>query len=632
MIRMQQNKAVAAVLLFCASLIALGVVAGEAFAQSPQDIPRPEHPRPDFRRGFWLNLNGQWDFAFDREDVGVKEKWYLKHDWPKKIVVPFVHQSKLSGIGDTRHYRQVWYHRTFTVPEKMQGKQVRLHVGAADFLATVWVNGKKCGTYESGQVPFTVDVTPPLKPEAGAKNDLVIRVYDNELDPEQPRGKQNANGKRNRFNYTHLTGIWQTVWLEAVNPQHLDRYQAVTTIDPPKAELTVFAKTAPDGATVRASLAGPRGSRVATSAEGRIVDGKAKLTLGDPNAKPWTQDKPNLYNLRLELIVDGNAVDMVESYIGFRTVEAKDKKFYLNGRPVWLSGALDQGYWPQSLLTAPSDQAMIDDIQWVKRLGLNHIRKHQVVGDPRFLYHCDRLGLLVWGEMANAGDQGLTERGTRIAQDQWQRAIHRDFNHPSIVTWVYSNENWMHGGPIEKRIDHYRQAYHKMKEWDPTRPIVDTSGYYHVESDILDIHYYEPARRLKAAYEWAQGKLDKPSKNVVFLIDMPYQKQPIVVSEWLPDVYQSFSSKQEREWLRLYLERLAAFASNPLCEGHCYIQLYDVENERNGYLRYDRHPKISKETEATLRAAHLQAEKRDLKFDWNAFIEKHAPKVEKNTK
>ncbi|MGD9128304.1 MAG: glycoside hydrolase family 2 TIM barrel-domain containing protein, partial [Planctomycetia bacterium] len=375
------------------------------------DIPRPEHPRPDFRRHDWLNLNGRWDFAFDREDVGVKEKWYLKHDWPKKILVPFAHQSKLSGIGDTKHYRQVWYHRTFVVPEKMQGKQIRLHVGAADFEATVWVNGKKCGTYESGQTPFTIDITPFLKPEADAENDLVIRVYDNELDPEQPRGKQKANGKRNRFNYTHITGIWQTVWLEAVNPQYLDRYEAVTTINPSKADITVFAKTAPADAMVRATLIRPRGSRVTANAEGRIVDGKATMTLNAPNALPWSFENPNLYSLRLELLVDGKVVDRVDSYIGFRTFEVKNKKFYLNGRPVWLSGALDQGYWPQGLLTAPSDQAMVDDIRWVKRLGLNHMRKHQVVGDPQFLYHCDRLGLLVWGEMANAGRAGLTNRG-----------------------------------------------------------------------------------------------------------------------------------------------------------------------------------------------------------------------------
>ncbi|MBN1909087.1 MAG: hypothetical protein JW818_05055 [Pirellulales bacterium] len=605
--------------LFVLSLVLSAIPARADEAETPL----PEHPRPDFQRAEWVNLNGKWDFEFDRTDVGVKERWFEGRDWSKKILVPYVHQAKMSGIGDTGHYRQVWYHRPFVVPATFRGKRIRLHVGAADFRATVWINGKEAGTFEGGQTPFAFDITELLKPDTGAKNDVVIRVYDNELDPAQPRGKQNATGKRTRFSYTHFTGIWQTVWLEAVNARHLDRYRAVTTIDPAKAQLTVFAQSAPEGAIAKATLSEQQKGRQMAQAEGRFEKGEAGLTLVATEAKPWSPDEPNLYDLRLELIVDGRVVDTVDSYLGFRTVEARDGRFWLNGKPVWLSGALDQGYWPQSLVTPPSDQASIDDIRWVKRLGLNHIRKHQIVARPRFLYHCDRLGLLVWGEMANAG-RVLDDRATSIAQREWQRVIRRDFNHPSIVTWVYSNENWMHGSTDPQRIAHYREAFRRMKSWDATRPVVDTSGYYHVDSDILDIHDYPRQRRLADTYLWAEGKLAQPSKSIVFLTDMPYRKQPIVVSEWVTRSVPDFDASQQEKWLRAYLTRFADFASHPLCAGHCYVQLYDVERERNGYLYYDRRSKLSPETEATLRAAHQQALRRDLDFDWKAFIQSRA--------
>lgn len=416
-----------------------------------------------------------------------------------------------------------------------------------------------------------------------------------------------------------------------MSPQHIDRYEADTTIAPPTAQLRIVAVTASDKAVVETILTDPASRKVVAEAKGQVVDGGATLKLSAPKAELWTDETPKLYDLKLQLLVDGQVTDTVDSYLGFRTVEARDGAFFLNGKRVWLCGALDQGYWPQSLYTHPSDEAAIEDIKWVKRLGLNHIRKHQMMPDPRFLYHCDRLGLLVWGEMANAASRCMTARSTAIAQRQWLREIQRDYNHPCIVTWVYSNENWMHGGTDEARIDHYRKAYHQMKAWDVTRPIIDTSGYYHVASDILDIRYYEPQRRLVDPYLWAQGQLPKPSENIVFLADMPYEGQPIVVSEWVLRKIGDHDSQRQHEWLRAYLARLALFASHPLCAGHCYVQLYDVESERNGYLYYDRRSKMDPQVEAAVRDAHIQATQRDLAFDWNAFIEARCPSPENGT-
>ncbi len=621
--------------LVLAAAQALGAKQKEAPKALPMDlnpdaVPLSDvHPRPDLKRDSWLCLNGQWDFDFDREDVGLKERWHLEHDWPKEIMVPYVHQSRLSAIQDARHYRRVWYHRTFKVPAAFEGKRIRLHIGAADFRATVWVNGREAGTYEGGYTPFFFDITDLLKADREAENDVVVRIYDNELDSEQPRGKQWDTGRRNRWSYTHLTGIWQTVWLEAVNPRHINRYQAVTAIDPPTAELTVWAQTAPEGSLVKAILQEQKSNEVVALSEGAVENGQALLKISAPNAELWSHKAPNLYDLRLDLVVNDEIVDTVGSYLGFRTFEARDGAFFLNGEKVWLCGALDQGYWPQSLYTHPSDEAAIADIKYAKHVGLNHIRKHQMVADPRFLYHCDRLGLLVWGEMANAGQKCLSERAKSIALREWSRVIRRDFNHPSIVTWVYSNEHWMHGGTVEERVDHYRRAYHQMKQWDPTRPVIDTSGYYHVDSDILDLHC-GPRQRLDAAYRWAQGDLDKPSQTIVFLAEMPYRGQPIVVSEWY---IHDFDKSRQKKWIRQYLSCLSEYASHRLCAGHCYVQLYDVERERNGYLRYNRQPKMDEQTKSVLQAAHRQAIKRDLDFDWSGFIDKHCPAAEgKQTK
>jgi len=540
--------------------------------------------------------------------------------------VPFVHQSSLSGLADIKHYRQVWYHRTFDVPANFTKERIRLNVGAVDFEATVWVNSKLAGIYEGGYTPFSFDITDLLNP-AGQPNHLTIRVYDNELDPDQPRGKQHPTGETNLWHYTHLTGIWQTVWLEAVGTHTIENFKAVTTIDPPTAKITVQTSDAPPKSNLEILLIEPETGKILASARQPVKANKTTVIIKYPDAKLWSHIDPALYDLKLQFYVDGKCADSIKSYIGFREVSVKDGMFCLNGKPVWLNGVMDQGYYPDGLYTARTDEEILEDVKWVKRLGLNHIRKSQIVADPRYLYHCDRLGVLVWGEMANAGEKHFSPRATEIALREWKRTIDRDFNHPSIVTWVYSNENWMHAGELQDRIDHYRRAYQLMKEWDPTRPVIDTSGYYHVESDIMDTHNYPKQKRLSALYLWAQGKLEKPSENIVFLTDIPYKQQPIVVSEWVNSELAIFNSDQVAQWLGGYIRQLAQFASHPLCAGQCYVQLYDIETECNGYLYYDRRNKFTPKQEAVLLKAHLQAEKRDLNFDWEKFIKDNCPET-----
>ncbi|KAA3611636.1 MAG: hypothetical protein DWQ01_05980 [Planctomycetota bacterium] len=585
-------------------------------------IPLPEHPRPDWQRADWMNLNGWWDFAFDPQDLGLQQAWFQDHVWPQQIRVPYVHQSRLSGIGETEHCRQVWYRRKLSPPPSWHGKRIFLHFGAADFLLTVWVNGQEVGQQESGYLPCSFDLTPFLRKDGN--DQLVVRVFDDPMDPAQPRGKQHPSGKRNRWHYTHMTGIWQTVWLEARSPYHLQSMQFYPQVKPCAGTMKVQV-LAPGGSQVRFHLYDRKG-RLRQSDSAEVQNGTVVLNIEtDTGLKPWTPEDPYLYPLELQLEVNGQIRDHVESYVGFRTFEAKGGKFLLNGEPIFLHGLLDQGYWPTGLYTPPSDDRALEDLQRIKALDFNHLRRHQIVADPRFLYHCDFLGLLVWGEMANAGEGHFSRRATELTDRLWQRVLQRDFNHPSVVTWVYSNENWMHGGDPEARIAHYQEAYQRMKRWDPTRPIIDTSGYHHVATDVLDIHRHPPQARLQAAKAWAEAGGGSFTENVVFLKDFPYQGQPIVVSEWVADGFDNFDSTDFQAWLLAYASQLADLAQDRGISGHAYVQFCDVETERNGLYHSDRRPKWNSDEEELLVELHRRFLQRDPEFDWEAFLQDLLP-------
>lgn len=579
--------------------ISLFLMLDVSFSLGAANDVRPEHPRPDFQRDIWACLNGVWDFDYDPGDVGVEEKWYANHEWPLQIIVPFVHQSKLSGLGDTTHYKQVWYNRTFMVPLTFQGKRVRLNIGAADYHAIVWVNGIKVGSYEGGYTPFSFDITDFIKENRQTANRLTVRVFDDPFDPAQPRGKQRPKG-RNRWHYTHLTGIWQSVWIEAVPELSIESFKVVTEISPCRAKIEVAVPGASQGSTVTLSLAGEKSDAMLKSAKAPVVNGVARFDIRCPEAHPWSPEHPRLYSLKLELIVDGRLIDMVKSYIGFREIAVRDGKVFLNRKPIWLSGALDQGYYQDGLYTAPSDSAFEEDVRWAKRYGLNVVRKHQMVPDPRYLYHCDRLGLLVWGEMANAAENHFSKRAAQIALREWKRVIRRDRNHPCIIAWVYSNEAWMHGRRDSVEMEHYVAAYRQLKKWDATRPVIDTSGWSHVCTDILDLH---GARYLAELQKWVQGETANLSRRVFWHDDILYAGQPIIVSEWTPG---DFNEKTPEQWLQQYEAQLITMVLSPICAGQIYTQLYDIENELNGYVTYGRKPKIAPQR---IRELHARAEK-----------------------
>lgn len=536
------------------------------------------YPRPDFRRDVWVSLDGKWSFAFDDKDAGLSEKWYIGHKFDRKINIPYPYQAKLSGIGETDPHKVVWYSRSFSMPEGLAGKRIKLNFGAVDYAVTVWINGKEVGKDDGGYVPMSFDITPFLH---DGDNDVVIRVFDDPVDPAQPRGKQRPAG-RNRWHYTHITGIWQPVWLEAVPESAIESFKITPRLEPRGADITVDVS---GGSEIKASVL--RDGKKITVASASVVNKQAKISLSMPNADLWSPDNPALYDLNLEVLQNGMPVDKVQSYFGIRTISLDGNKILLNDKPIWLNMALVQGYWPDGLLTPPSPEDYVKDIQWCKELGLNGTRMHQKVEDPRFLYLCDKMGLLVWGEMANAAEGHFSDRAVKIANAVWERTIKRDYNHPCIMTWTYSNEGWMHQKEDEAEAEQYVKAYWLLKKMDPTRLVIDNSGCIHVKTDIYDVH----GQSNEVVISWMQG-LGGPQWP------SSYQGQPFVRSEWALNDF----NKADEAWYKDYASWVLDTAKTGMLCGQCYVQLNDIETELNGYMTYDRAWKVDPKCIADIHA------------------------------
>lgn len=552
----------------------------------PKSIPRPEYPRPDFVRSAWKNLNGPWEFKIDPKRKGLDEGLQWGKTLPRTITVPFPPESKLSGIHITEPMRHVWYHRAVRVPRAWKKKRVLLHFGAVDYDATVWVNGIEVGTHRGGYTPFYVDITDTLVDRIA---DIVVLADDPMNSPTQPTGKQ-ARGKPHGCIYTRVTGIWQTVWLEGVPPTHI----ASVRLIPDVANRQVL--IAPQ--VLRPS---PDVKLKATAIlEGEIV-GKAVFDLKQGLFFPlrlsklelWDIGKPRLYDLELALTQNGKTIDEVKTYFGMRTVSIEDEKILLNGRPVFQRLVLDQGYYPDGIYTAPTDEALRHDIEISQGLGFNGARLHMKVFEPRFLYWADRLGYIVWGEFPNWGLDHSNPAALAEHLSEWVEALRRDINHPSIVGWCPFNET-----PANEDRAGIRRAYLVTKLIDPTRPVIDTSGYVHVITDVYDCHNYtqSPADLKRAFADFAQG--GKPWHNNA--ADAPYQGQPFMVSEFggtwwnpgRPGWGYGNNPKTKEEFLKRFRGLVEALLFHPKMAGFCYTQLYDIEQEVNGLYTYDRKPKF----------------------------------------
>ena len=584
------------------------------------NVPRPEYPRPQFHRPGWANLNGEWCFAFDDGDVGLARSWQdvSAEDlasggspFDRTITVPFCHQSKLSGIGETGFHDVVWYARVFEhdAPVGDEGRLL-LHFGAVDYRATVWVNGVQVASHEGGHTPFTADVTRTLR-ERG--NVLVVRAEDPAQDVTIPRGKQYWKEGSEGIFYTRTTGIWQTVWLEPVGHRRVGGLRLTPDVDAAAVDVEVAVEGFEPGMSLR--LIVERGGEGVTDdrfgLSSALFERRLPLiTRGEAHESPfpggwskpalWSPEEPNLYDLRLELLdAAGEILDAVDSYFGMRKVEVRGGKVYLNGSPLYQRLVLDQGYFPGGLLTAPTDDDLRRDIELAKEMGFNGARKHQKVEDPRWLYWADTLGFLAWGEMANAYQfsPGYVRRMTA----EWQEAVLRDHNHPCIIVWVPMNESW--GLPEisadERQVEHLHAMYHLTRSLDPSRPVVSNDGWEHAVTDLCTVHDYRDAAALGRLYRTVESAVAEPERRPVYAPGYGYRGEPLLVTEFGGI---AFESADPEAWgyrkvsdaeglLRRYGSLVDALLQSDVVQGFCYTQLTDIEQEVNGLLTYGRKPK-----------------------------------------
>jgi beta-galactosidase/beta-glucuronidase len=576
------------------------LAAATAFAQ---DIPRPEYPQPQFQRDAWLNLNGVWEFEFDDANAGMAQNWASgERKFGRNILVPFCFESKKSGIGDTSFHPWVWYRRSFTVPASFQGKRTLLKFGAVDYRAWVWVNGRMAGQHEGGGTPFTFDITDLMKPGA---NTLVVRAEDPPADRFQPRGKQYWQPKSQGIFYTRTSGIWQTVWLEAAGSSYIEKLRITPTLD----GLVRFdARLARPAGGLKLHAAVRFGNDAVVAGEAASEGPRAGLALTVADPRLWDPGRPNLYDVTLELRQGTQVLDKVTSYFGYRQVTSESGRVFLNGRPAYIKMVLDQGYWPESTITPPSDEAIQYDIRVTKEMGFNGARKHQKVEDPRFLYWADKMGFLVSGEIANAYlyDEEYAARFTR----EWIETVERDYNHPSIIMWVPINESWGTPNPRDERQQHHLRAnYHLTKSIDPTRLVIDNDGWEHTATtDLFAFHDY--ARTGELLYEKYKdigkpGNRFPPNGRAALIPGYEYNGSPLYLSEFGGIAYIAPNSNVPRDaWgyagvepnQDAALERLKGLYHSiqkmPQIIGICYTQLTDVEQEINGLLTYDRKPKF----------------------------------------
>jgi beta-galactosidase/beta-glucuronidase len=569
-----------------------------------QSVPRAEVPQPQFARAAWQTLNGEWEFGFDDANAGLKEEWYAagKGAYSKKIVVPFAFETKRSGIGDTSFHPWVWYRRAVTAPAAWRGKRVLLHFGAVDYRAMVWVNGKLAGSHEGGHVPFRFDVTDFLVNGAGT---VVVRAEDPPQDRYIPRGKQYWEPQSRGIFYTRTTGIWQPVWMEAVGDSYLEKVIIDAAMDGTVKFAGKVAR-AQEGLTIAATV--KFRDRVVATGSAVVMRERASLGLFVNDPAKWNIGQGNLYDVEYELKKGSEVLYRVSSYFGFRSVLVENGRFHLNGRPVYLKMILDQGYWMDSTITPPTDEAIQYDIKMTLDMGFNGARKHQKLEDPRFLYWADKMGMMVSSEMANAYlyDEDYAARFTR----EWIEAMERDMNHPSIVMWIPINESWGVSDVSDPRqTAHLKALYHLTKSLDPTRPVIDNDGWEHTDTtDLFGIHDYAAhGERLVEKYKvLSDSKFDFPGNGrAATAPGFKYNGSPIFLSEFggiaypmpgspVPAAAWGYAGVEKTP--ELALARLRSLYEGirkiPQFMGICYTQLTDVEQEINGLLTYDRKPKF----------------------------------------
>lgn len=561
-----------------------------------KNIPRPEYPRPTLvREGSLLNLNGQWDFAFDFGNSGRERRmWEATADaYSHKITVPFAPESKLSGIEYVDFIPACWYRRTFTLPSewKKLDKRILLHFGAVDYYSEIYVNNRKVGDHTGGYTPFAIDVTDAV---TDGENVIAVFAEDNGKDPLQPTGKQMYHGYYNSgCHYTRSTGIWQTVWLECVPKNYIKNLKITPDAQGEEVEILVTLEgeyCSIDSVSAQVAFDG----EPITAGEAKVLGKHAKLRLSIPSPKLWNVGEPNLYDLTITA-----GEDTVSSYFGMRDVRINGYAVEINGKPVFQRLVLDQGYYPDGIYTAPTDEDLKKDIEMSMAVGFNGARLHMKVFEPRFLYHADKAGYILWGEFPNWGMNESDPASLLSILPEWLDELERDYNHPSIICWCPYNETG-----VGRNFRVLRAVRDVTRAIDPMRPIIDSSGYVHVETDIYDVHDYTQSPTELEEHHRGLLTGEGPIWYNFPHHDMPYIKgQPYCVSEfggiyWNLDEDHSASwgygeaPKTEEEFYERFEGLTEVLLNHPKMCGYCYTQLTDVFQEKNGIYAFDRREKF----------------------------------------
>ena len=605
------------------------------------NIPRPEYPRPQFvREGNWINLNGEWDFSFDDADIGLKERWYKKENsknFDRKIMVPFCFQSKLSGIEDNSFHDIIWYRRVFDIPKKFNDKKVLLHFGAVDYRCLIYLNGECVGSHEGGYVGFSLNITKFLE----GSNVLVVRVEDPSDDLEIPRGKQFWKTEIETIFYPRVSGIWQTVWVEFLSPDYsIDNVKITPDIEKSEVifEVNIEGQGFPKLSLGINILSGNQSiaqdsinldfiGKIGSRKNKKVLKEKIELfskkmfydnpfrfrfmvKIPEDQLVLWDINSPYLYDFSLKIQNDetGEIYDEISSYFGMRKISLGDgnnqKRIFLNDKPLYQKLFLVQGYWPDSLYTPPSDEHIKRDIQFVIDFGFNGLRTHQKTFDPRFLYWCDKMGVLVWGEIGNCYRFSVKSQLRLI--NEFVAEIERDYNHPSIIAWVPLNEGWgVSGAEKDPKRGYYTSSlYFLIKSIDSTRLIIDDDGWWHTEhNDICTRHFYSKSDLLPATLD-EEISSHKTSAPKPYLKPSEYKGEPIIYSE-IGGFGFDFKENIEKKWgyggliedSEVFFERVLDLlkefdARKDWIQGFCYTELYDQFQEINGLLTFDREPKF----------------------------------------
>ena len=578
------------------------------------NLPRAEYPRPDFERESFTCLNGQWEFAYDDNDLGLSEKWYLGQEdrFNKRITVPYTYLCELSGINDQDFHDIVWYRRKVLFKKNLKDGRFLLHFGAIDHTADIWIDAEHVCHHEGGNTPVTIDVTNFVSGEE--EHFVTVRAFDDSSDFQMTRGKQFWERKSQGIFYTRTVGIWQSVWFEEVPRVYLDSIRITPDLDERMIEIEMEVSGAKESfASVNISL---RGQEL-LSDEVRIKNGRGRvkywldsaITLDWHHQESWTwsPENPVLFDADISVrgTEEGAVPDKVKTYFAFRKINVVNGRILLNNRPYYMKMLLDQGYFRKGLLTAPSDEDLKRDIESAKKMGFNGVRKHQKVEDPRFLYWADKLGLLVWGEGPSSYEYShlAVERHTA----EWLEILKRDYSHPCIIAWVPLNESWgVH--EILNREDeqaHSLALYYLIKSIDKTRLVISNDGWTHTKSDIVSIHDYSGDRdELSKRYESMDNILKFfPGGHALFARGYEYHGEPIMVTEFggisfCKDGTEGWgytAAESEEDFLKRYRDVVEPLLASENVQGFVYTQLTDVEQEINGLMTYDREFKVDPE-------------------------------------